>query len=97
MNIIIKKHFLIYKDFKFKCSIGKNGIKLFSLKSGIKILLPRVLASSAQARPVLINNRPTKTAADAPLRLLALGALGPHGARGEARERRRRGARGREL
>jgi len=29
MNIIIKKHFLIYKDFKFKCSIGKNGIKRF--------------------------------------------------------------------
>ncbi len=29
MNIIVKKHFLIYKDFKFKCSIGKNGINRF--------------------------------------------------------------------
>ena len=29
MNIIIKNHFLIYKDFKFKCSIGRNGIKRF--------------------------------------------------------------------
>jgi L,D-peptidoglycan transpeptidase YkuD (ErfK/YbiS/YcfS/YnhG family) len=29
MNIIIKNHFLIYKDLKFKCSIGKNGINRF--------------------------------------------------------------------
>tara|TARA_B100000029_G_C17492287_1_gene929555 strand:+ start:166 stop:651 length:486 start_codon:yes stop_codon:yes gene_type:complete len=27
MNIIIKKGFLLYKDYKFKCSIGKKGIK----------------------------------------------------------------------
>ena len=27
MNIIIKKRFLLYKDYKFKCSIGKSGIK----------------------------------------------------------------------
>ena len=26
MNIIIKKHFLLYKDYKLKCSIGKSGI-----------------------------------------------------------------------
>ena len=26
MNIIIKKHFLIYKGFKLKCSIGKSGV-----------------------------------------------------------------------
>ena len=26
MNIIIKKHFLIYKGYKLKCSIGKSGI-----------------------------------------------------------------------
>ena len=26
MNIIIKKHFLIYKGFKLKCSVGKSGI-----------------------------------------------------------------------
>ena len=26
MNIIIKKHFLLYKDFKLKCSIGKSGL-----------------------------------------------------------------------
>ncbi len=26
MNIIIKKHFLIYKGFKLKCCIGKSGI-----------------------------------------------------------------------
>ena len=25
MNIIIKKHFLFYKDYKLKCSIGKSG------------------------------------------------------------------------
>ena len=27
MNIIIKKHFLLYKGYKLKCSIGKSGIK----------------------------------------------------------------------
>ena len=26
MNIIIKKHFLLYKGYKIKCSIGKSGI-----------------------------------------------------------------------
>ena len=26
MNIIIKKHFLLYKSYKLKCSIGKSGI-----------------------------------------------------------------------
>ena len=26
MNIIIKKHFLLYKGYKLKCSIGKSGI-----------------------------------------------------------------------
>ena len=29
MNIIIKKHFLLYKGYKLKCSIGKSGIKYF--------------------------------------------------------------------
>ena len=27
MNIIIKNRFLLYKGFKFKCAIGKSGIK----------------------------------------------------------------------
>ena len=27
MNIIIKNRFLLYKGYKFKCSIGKSGIK----------------------------------------------------------------------
>tara|TARA_Y100000590_G_scaffold360910_1_gene417402 strand:+ start:1085 stop:1573 length:489 start_codon:yes stop_codon:yes gene_type:complete len=26
MNIIIKKNFLLYKDYKLKCSIGKSGL-----------------------------------------------------------------------
>ena len=26
MNIIIKKHFLLYRGYKLKCSIGKSGI-----------------------------------------------------------------------
>ena len=26
MNIIIKKHYLLYKGYKLKCSIGKSGI-----------------------------------------------------------------------
>ena len=26
MNIIIKKHLLIYKNYKLKCSIGKSGL-----------------------------------------------------------------------
>jgi len=26
MNIIIKKHFLLYKGYKLKCSIGKSGL-----------------------------------------------------------------------
>ena len=26
MNIIIKKYFLLYKDYKLKCSIGKSGV-----------------------------------------------------------------------
>ena len=26
MNIIIKKHLLLYKGYKLKCSIGKSGI-----------------------------------------------------------------------
>ena len=29
MNIIIKKHFLLYKGYKLKCSIGKSGIVKF--------------------------------------------------------------------
>ena len=29
MNIIIKKHFLLYKDYKLKCSIGKSGTTNF--------------------------------------------------------------------
>ena len=29
MNIIIKKHLLLYKSYKLKCSIGKSGIKKF--------------------------------------------------------------------
>ena len=33
MNIIIKKHFLIYKGYKLKCSIGKSGTTL-SKKEG---------------------------------------------------------------
>ena len=26
MNIKIKKHLLLYKDYKLKCAIGKSGI-----------------------------------------------------------------------
>ena len=29
MNILIKKHFLIYKGYKLKCSIGKSGLANF--------------------------------------------------------------------
>jgi len=29
MNIIIKKHLLLYKNYKLKCSIGKSGIRKF--------------------------------------------------------------------
>ena len=29
MNIKINKHYLYYKDYKLKCSIGKSGIKKF--------------------------------------------------------------------
>ena len=29
MNIIIKKHFLLYKGYKLKCSIGKYGLNFF--------------------------------------------------------------------
>ena len=29
MNIIIKKHLLLYKGYKLKCSIGKSGITNF--------------------------------------------------------------------
>ena len=29
MNIIIKKHFLLYKGYKLKCSIGKSGLTNF--------------------------------------------------------------------
>ena len=33
MNIIIRKHYLIYKGYKLKCSIGKSGLNL-SKKEG---------------------------------------------------------------
>ena len=33
MHIIIKKKYLIYKDFKVKCSVGKRGIG-FKKKEG---------------------------------------------------------------
>ena len=33
MNIIIKKHFLLYKGYKLKCSFGKSGLT-FSKKEG---------------------------------------------------------------
>ena len=26
MNIVIKNHFLLYGDYKLKCSIGKSGL-----------------------------------------------------------------------
>ena len=29
MNIIIKKHFLLYKGYTLKCSIGKSGLTNF--------------------------------------------------------------------
>ena len=29
MHIIIKKHFLLYKGYKLKCSIGKSGLTNF--------------------------------------------------------------------
>ena len=29
MNIVIKNHFLLYKDYKLKCSVGKSGITNF--------------------------------------------------------------------
>jgi len=29
MNIIIKKHYLLYQGFKLKCSIGKSGLSKF--------------------------------------------------------------------
>ena len=29
MNIKIKKHLLLYKNYKLKCSIGKSGITSF--------------------------------------------------------------------
>ena len=35
MNIIIKKHFLIYKGYKLKCSIGKSGIRHFKKEGDI--------------------------------------------------------------
>jgi len=33
MNIIIKKHFLLYKGYKLKCSVGKSGLT-YSKKEG---------------------------------------------------------------
>tara|TARA_Y100000590_G_scaffold451965_1_gene594268 strand:+ start:1269 stop:1760 length:492 start_codon:yes stop_codon:yes gene_type:complete len=33
MNIIIKKHFLLYRGYKLKCSIGKSGLSI-SKKEG---------------------------------------------------------------
>ena len=33
MNIKIKKHLLLYKDYKLKCAVGKSGI-VFSKKEG---------------------------------------------------------------
>ena len=29
MNIIIKKHLLLYKGYKLKCSVGKSGLTHF--------------------------------------------------------------------
>ena len=34
MNIIIKKHLLLYKGYKLKCSIGKSGITPNKKKEG---------------------------------------------------------------
>ena len=39
MNIIIKKHLLLYKGYKLKCSIGKSGIS--SLKKEGDLTTPR--------------------------------------------------------
>jgi L,D-peptidoglycan transpeptidase YkuD (ErfK/YbiS/YcfS/YnhG family) len=41
MNIIIKKKYLLYKDYKFKCSIGKSGVK--SLKKEGYLATPKGL------------------------------------------------------
>ena len=35
MNIKIKKHFLLYKNYKLKCSIGKSGITTFKKESDL--------------------------------------------------------------
>ena len=32
MNIKIKKHLLLYKDYKLKCAVGKSGIMFNDLK-----------------------------------------------------------------
>ena len=29
MNIIVNKNFILYKDYKIKCSIGKSGVTSF--------------------------------------------------------------------
>ena len=39
MNIIIKKHLLLYKGYKLKCSIGKSGIS--SLKKEGDLTTPK--------------------------------------------------------
>ena len=36
MNIIIKKHFLLYKGYKLKCSIGKSGISHLKREGDLK-------------------------------------------------------------
>tara|TARA_B110000438_G_scaffold293028_1_gene332230 strand:+ start:109 stop:600 length:492 start_codon:yes stop_codon:yes gene_type:complete len=41
MNIIIKKKYLLYKGYKFKCSIGKSGVK--SLKKEGDLATPKGL------------------------------------------------------
>jgi len=46
MNIIIKKKYLLYKDYKFKCSIGKSGVK--SLKKEGDLATPKGLYKLGQ-------------------------------------------------
>ena len=38
MNIIIKKHLLLYKGYKLKCSIGKSGVKILKKEGDLAIM-----------------------------------------------------------
>ena len=58
MNIKIKKHLLLFKDYKLKCAIGKSGITKYKKEGdGVHVELQR---RQVLLRPLELRRHPSQ-------------------------------------